>query len=385
MTANGTYTAPEGKAYSPVEVAVPLPDNAYLLKEASGALVSFSDGADLPMPSFVCKIEAVQSGSGDPSPENIRPISGHTGLNAWLRGKNLAKPATVTTLYPTGEGGTYTNQIRNSSNARSVIAEASPNTTYTISKKAGQRFRVAFTEEEPANGVTDYGYTSNDTGTTITVTSTSNAKYMVVLFYSSNADTDTMETILATLQIEIGETPTTYEPYNPASQTIQVSWQTESGEVYGGYVDLCSGVLTADKAYITVTDESQIQGLVVSANYGSYAILATNGKIDNSNAMCICNMGVSIPFNDLVNSLYVDKDRCYTDDLGRPMIRAANTVSITTTTEMFNRFNGLQFVYKLATPITYQLTPQQIKSLLGNNNAWCSTGDVDIQYFAKEV
>ena len=37
------------------------------------------------------------------------------------------------------------------------------------------------------------------------------------------------------------------------------------------------------------------------------------------------------------------------------------------------------------TPITYQLTPTQIKSLLGNNNAWCSTGDVDIDYFAKEV
>jgi hypothetical protein len=37
-----------------------LPPNAYLLKEASGSLVSFSDGADLPMPSFVCDIDAVQ-------------------------------------------------------------------------------------------------------------------------------------------------------------------------------------------------------------------------------------------------------------------------------------------------------------------------------------
>jgi hypothetical protein len=59
VTANGTYSE-EGTAYSPVVVNVPTPENAYLLKEASGSLVSFNDGADLPMPSFVCDIDAVQ-------------------------------------------------------------------------------------------------------------------------------------------------------------------------------------------------------------------------------------------------------------------------------------------------------------------------------------
>jgi hypothetical protein len=36
--------------------------------------------------------------------------------------------------------------------------------------------------------------------------------------------------------------------------------------------------------------------------------------------------------------------------------------------------NGVQLVYELATPITYQLTPQEIALLVGTNNIW-STGD----------
>lgn len=79
VTENGTYTAPEGKAYTPVVVNVPTPENAYLLKDIQNVpsdIVTFSDGANLPMPSLKVGIEPIQEGSGDPSPTNVRPISG---------------------------------------------------------------------------------------------------------------------------------------------------------------------------------------------------------------------------------------------------------------------------------------------------------------------
>lgn len=51
----------------------------YVTDTASGAIASFPDGADnIPVKSLAVDIEPVQSGSGDPSPTNIRPISGHT-------------------------------------------------------------------------------------------------------------------------------------------------------------------------------------------------------------------------------------------------------------------------------------------------------------------
>jgi hypothetical protein len=44
--------------------------------------------------------------------------------------------------------------------------------------------------------------------------------------------------------------------------------------------------------------------------------------------------------------------------------------------------DGVQFVYPLATPITYTLTPTEIKSLLGDNNIWADAGDTTVTYRA---
>ena len=43
------------------------------------------------------------------------------------------------------------------------------------------------------------------------------------------------------------------------------------------------------------------------------------------------------------------------------------------------------FCYELATPQTYQLTPTQVKSLLGVNNIFADTGEVDVQIWTKEA
>lgn len=40
----------------------------------------------------------------------------------------------------------------------------------------------------------------------------------------------------------------------------------------------------------------------------------------------------------------------------------------------------VQFVYELATPIEYTLTPAQVQTLLGLNNVWASDGTVQIEY-----
>lgn len=42
----------------------------------------------------------------------------------------------------------------------------------------------------------------------------------------------------------------------------------------------------------------------------------------------------------------------------------------------------VQVVLPLATPITYHLTPQEITTLLGQNNIWADTGDMSVTYRA---
>lgn len=53
-----------------------------MIGNASGSVASIVDGADdLPLKSCMVAIEPVQSGSGDPSPTNVRPITGRTECN----------------------------------------------------------------------------------------------------------------------------------------------------------------------------------------------------------------------------------------------------------------------------------------------------------------
>lgn len=57
-----------------------------------------------------------------------------------------------------------------------------------------------------------------------------------------------------------------------------------------------------------------------------------------------------------------------------------NNLAYTEVTDFKSAMDGVDLVYKLATPQTYQLTPTQVKSLLGQNNVWADTGDVDVHY-----
>ena len=43
----------------------------------------------------------------------------------------------------------------------------------------------------------------------------------------------------------------------------------------------------------------------------------------------------------------------------------------------------LELCYELATPQTYQLTPQQIQTLIGTNNVWSEDGAIEVEYIAN--
>jgi hypothetical protein len=67
-------------------------------KTASGSLVSFDDGADLPMPSFICNIDAVQDLHGYDHP--------------WVGGAGKNKlPMTVDGIKAANTNGTWNNNV----------------------------------------------------------------------------------------------------------------------------------------------------------------------------------------------------------------------------------------------------------------------------------
>lgn len=74
--------------------------------DVSGRVVSFHAGAaGLPLEKCVVQIEPVQEGSGDPSPDNVRPITGWTDVKVYRAGENL-EDATVFEIALPSEAGT---------------------------------------------------------------------------------------------------------------------------------------------------------------------------------------------------------------------------------------------------------------------------------------
>lgn len=119
-------------------------------------------------------------------------------------------------------------------------------------------------------------------------------------------------------QLEHGSTATAYEPYQ--SITYPITFPSEAGTVYGGSLDVTNGVLTVTKGFIQSYNGEMLPGAWIS-----------------------------------------DMD--------------AYTEGATPTT-------GAEVCYDLSAPVTYNLTPTEVKSLLGQNNIWADTGNTTVEYRA---
>lgn len=105
--------------------------------------------------------------------------------------------------------------LRENIDARTIYIPCNANTTYTISKSVGARFYVSYAKQIPEIGITLYNRIgANNDNTPLTITTDSDAKYLVAFIYNSTVDTTyTLQQILDTIQIEEGTKANSYTPY----------------------------------------------------------------------------------------------------------------------------------------------------------------------------
>ena len=167
------------------------------------------------------------------------------------------------------------------------------------------------------------------------------------------------------------ETDTTYEPYGT---TYPISWQDEAGTVYGGTLNPVTGVLTVTHYYWT---ENGTANWVKNADGSFFALYSSPLSTQAAGVVGWCNYcPYQITFEGLTmfaranNLMFLGKGwgDLYADT---DALKAAFAAT------------PLQVVYPLATPVTYQLTPTEVLSILGTNNVWVDTnGDVECTYIA---
>ena len=79
-----------------------------IVPTVSGSIVNFSDGADdIAMSELTIGITPIQSGSGNPAPDNIRPISGWTGMTISHSGEDQSTPETISISWQAQAGTVY--------------------------------------------------------------------------------------------------------------------------------------------------------------------------------------------------------------------------------------------------------------------------------------
>ena len=84
-----------------------LPGTPREYRTASGAAASFWSPGEHPLRGCTVKIKPAQAGSGDPSPTNIKPITGWTGCSVSVSGADTGNPTVYPVSWQTEAGTVY--------------------------------------------------------------------------------------------------------------------------------------------------------------------------------------------------------------------------------------------------------------------------------------
>ena len=348
---------------------------AFPTDTASGSIASFTDGADnLPLKSLIVDINPIQDlSNGDPSPENICPISGWTQVGVEQRGKNLFdKDGTNSVIngYINSSG-----VFKTSSSGEKCVCVFLPVGMYTVSKITTTRFIVTSFDSLPSNNDTGTVLSTNPNVSKATFTIDKN-KWIVCFVYNNTGEANTFQSVLDTVQFELGSTATPYSPYTGRSITIQLG-QT----VYGGKLDVLSGVLTVDRAMVdlgTLTWNLSQETFQTTSLVGTIKEPTTYKEVPN----VICSKYKSASYYDLYAEA---EEKTITVIWSSSALHGGIWVrdySYTSASAFQTAVSGVQLVYPLAEPLTYQLTPTEVKSLLGQNHVWADSGDTEVEYRA---
>lgn len=330
---------------------------------ASGDIATFVDGSDNPLKALTISIVAQQSGSGDPSLDNERPISGWTGANIYTRGFNLWDEEWELGIYDLSTG----KKVDNASNIRCKnLIPINPAFQLCWYNAASNVIRFAYYDKD--RQIISNNATTQTSPYVFTVPS--NAKYMS-FYYGAT-------TYSGGLCISYyPPTNNEYVAHDTNSETITINWQSTAGTVYGGTLDVKTGVLIVThlkklgRESVWQIQESPKQ-IYYTSSYssikkeGSTNIICDSYKI--SNASSVTDMGdLTIKGRATDGNIYI-RDTNYTS-LDSFRTAVAN----------------VEIMFELKTPVTYQLTPTEIRSLLGLNNVWADCGSITELKYTRDL
>ena len=157
------------------------------------------------------------------------------------------------------------------------------------------------------------------------------------------------------------------------STPVSVSLEEER---FGGELDLLTGELTITHRHITTSSTPAQSGWIY--NQANSIVFRDLGDYKSKrNSIVLCDKIKSGPAYTEVVATEIFSGRASFID-GNLGVRVDS--SITSGTAFVNAFGELSIVYELREPITIQLSPTQLSSIIGNNTFSTDTGDIDLTF-----
>ena len=303
---------------------------------------------------------------------NICPITGHTESVVTRTGKNLAEGI------ENGAWNTTTQQKYDQIKRARVsnVISVTPLETYTFSIETQTGYttyaQITVYSERNSSAI----HTTDWVPVPCSYTIPSGGKY-VTIDYGFAVATDHPEQYTSNAQFELGSQATAYEPYKGQTYTIQLG-----STIYGGTVDFDSGVMTVDRKKVDIA--SIKEGSNGDSDWLNVRYIYTAGQtyVDGNDPQKHAIIIANQKNNYSGDWKFANADG--TQHWYSNANLAINAFYPKTTFPTFSDFetwyanNTAEFILPLATPITVQLTPEQIQLLQGTNTLYASTGDISV-------
>ena len=214
-----------------------------------------------------------QSGSGDPTPSNIRPLTAYDSFSIAKSGKNLYDGKNLDSSSTTNLAFS-SHKFVSGSNYRCIYQKVEGGHYYTVSRKVieGNRFQLTTSEYEPAAGGStgEYRYNTNNE-LSLTIYVPQNHNYIFV-YLSQNGGTITA----SNYQIELGDKATEIEPYS--GQEVELQIPNDAKPVYEGnikYKHSNKWILTKSMIAVTFNGTETITSAGLKTNGTRFSINMT--------------------------------------------------------------------------------------------------------------
>lgn len=438
-----TFDVMDGEV-SEAELTEKLADKADVItSSASGEIVTIADGGkDMPCDLSV-SILPTQSGSGDPSPDNIRPISGWEGVDIHryhlpggytpVEYVQLSQRIQIDRILPTFArddltiactfkpitynlyGAIYTAYTSESANATRLIFYNNINSMLINNNtKASSPYGFTINSNQFNRILSGHGYIKINDSATTSITPTTGSTNTNTTFIIGNNNSTIQYKEIAIKKISVDEIYMSLIPcknpsgvagfydivgekfYTTADSTkisasgdpqkfayygedvYSFDWTDDAGTVYGGSLNIITGELTVSYVLNTITS---FQGAWGSATNG-YAVYVDATGADRN--------GVA---NRMLSN-YFKFDRLQYANMplysycGGSGVASTYTFILPSTVTSLEEANAwlanldtpVQYIAHLINPVVYQLSENQIETLLGTNVFWCNNNSLDLEY-----